>query len=65
MKEVESAVEAILKCEHDYENRAKLCSCLSDFSPAILLTATNDRRVGLHRLGVGWKIRDCIVRGVL
>jgi hypothetical protein len=59
LEEIESAVQAILNCEHDYENRRKLCSCLSELKPEILRVAVEDHRARSWRDDAS-SIKSCI-----
>ena len=49
MEEVRKAEQALLKCDHDYESRKKLCPCLSSFQPGIVrgaLSQLKNRELG-------------------
>jgi hypothetical protein len=44
MEQVNQAVKAIRKCDHNYEHRAvgRLCACISSFPVEIIRAATED-----------------------
>jgi hypothetical protein len=57
MEEVETAVKAILKCEHSFYQRTERCSCLIDIEPEIIRAAVKDPRI---RNDQAWRIRNCL-----